>query len=362
MTSPERSTTPAPTPTCAKKSLVSDRAVCAESTIDRLSVRSLTLGTLPMIVVERVHKKFGSFTAVSDLSFTVAAGSVCGFLGPNGAGKTTTIRMLACAIAPTRGSLSIAGIDTAANSRAARRNLGYLPESNPLPSELTVSEYLHFRCALWGVDRARRRSAIDRVIERCGLTEVRRKLLSALSRGFRQRAGLAAALVASPSVVILDEPGTGLDPTTALAFRELIRSLRGEHTVLFSSHNLAEVEATCDHLVLIGGGKLIATGSALELRQQGAVGVRFEIEATRFDAAVIGAVVGVVAVQTRSLADGWTRIDVEFDATAGSGVATAIGQGIAALGGSVRRFEQVNPPLEQIFARLVETTRDEGSR
>lgn len=315
-----------------------------------------------MIVVESVHKEFGSFTAVSDLSFTVAAGSVCGFLGPNGAGKTTTIRMLAGAITPTRGTLSIAGVNVAKNSREARRKLGYLPEVNPLPGELTVSEYLRFRCALWGVERAARRSAIDRVIELCGLAEVRRKLLSALSRGFRQRAGLAAALVASPAVVILDEPGTGLDPSTAVAFRELIRSLRGEHTVLFSSHNLAEVEATCDHLVLIGRGRLIASGSAIDLRQQGAVGFRLEIEATRFDAAAIRAVVGVVAVQTRSLADGWTCIDVEIDGAAGTVLSTAVGQAIHTAGGIVRRFEAVNPPLEQIFERLVGAKRAEPVR
>lgn len=306
-----------------------------------------------MIVVEGVYKEFGSFSAVSDLSFSVATGSVCGFLGPNGAGKTTTIRMMTGAIEPTRGSISLAGVNIAKNSPRARQSLGYLPESNPLPSELTVREYLQFRCALWGVRRAARRTAIDRVIERCGLGEVRRKLLSTLSRGFRQRAGLAAALVASPAVVVLDEPGTGLDPSTALAFRELIRSLRGEHTVLFSSHNLAEVEATCDHLVLIGRGKLIASGSAIELRQQGAVAVRIEIEATRFDPTTLRAILGVVAVQTRSLADGWNRIDLEVDAGARVDLWSAVGQAIHAAGGVIRRFEAVHPPLEQIFARLI---------
>ncbi len=315
-----------------------------------------------MIVVENIHKEFGSFAAVSDLSFTIAAGSVCGFLGPNGAGKTTTIRMIAGAIEPTRGSISLAGINIADNSRLARQKLGYLPDANPLPNELTVSEYLQFRCALWGVARAERRAAIDRVIDRCGLREVRRKLLSALSRGFRQRAGLAAALVASPAVVVLDEPGTGLDPTTAVALRELIRSLRGEHTVLFSSHNLAEVEATCDHLVLIGRGKLIATGSAIELRQQGAVGVRIEIEATRCDSSTIQAILGVATVQTRSLADGWIWIALEVDAPDRVGLWSAVGQAIHAAGGVVRRFEEVHPPLEQIFARLIGERREVATR
>jgi len=322
---------------------------------------SITLFILPMITVERIHKTFGAFKAVDDLSFAVARGSICGFLGPNGAGKTTTIRMLAGAIAPNAGRLVLGGVDVLHDSRAARRRLGYLPESNPLPSELTVSEYLKFRCALWGVDRLKRRPAIDRVIERCGLDTVRRKLIGSLSRGFRQRTGLAAALVASPSVVILDEPGTGLDPTTALAFRTLVRSLRGEHTVLFSSHNLVEVEATCDHLVLIARGKLIAEGSAAQLRRKGAVGVRWEIESTRCQPSVLREIAGVVGVQTESMQDGWMRIMVEVhgDGDASIALQNAISKALQDAGAAIRRFERVNPALEEIFERLVRV-RSEG--
>ncbi len=315
-----------------------------------------------MIVVEGVHKKFGSFAAVSDLSFRVGAGSICGFLGPNGAGKTTTIRMIAGAIEPTLGSLTLDGIDVVRSPRLARRRLGYLPETNPLPAELTVSEYLRFRSALWGVARHARRPAVDRVIARCELGEVKHTLLGSLSRGFRQRAGLAAALVASPAVVILDEPGTGLDPTTARSFRDLIRSLRGEHTVLFSSHNLAEVEATCDHMVLIARGTLVARGSAIALRQQGAVGLRLEIEVTRFDAATIRDIAGVIAIETRSLADGWTQLVVEVEPTHGDALSSSIGRAIQATGGTVRRFEEVTPSLEEIFERLIARPRAECVR
>ncbi len=307
-----------------------------------------------MIIVDHVHKSYGSFKAVSDLSFSVPAGSVCGFLGPNGAGKTTTIRMLAGAIQPNAGRLVLAGKDVGTDSRSSRGQLGYLPESNPLPSELTVREYLKFRCELWGVERPKRRAAIDRVVDRCGLAEVRNKLLGSLSRGFRQRAGLAAALVASPAVVILDEPGTGLDPTTAMSFRTLVRSLRGEHTVLFSSHNLAEVEATCDHLVLIARGKLVADGSAIDLRRVGAVGVRFEIESTHCDLVALRQIVGVLGVQTQSMQDGWTRISVEIEPNGESiGIPTALGESLHSSGGTIRRFERVNPALEEIFQRLV---------
>lgn len=306
-----------------------------------------------MIVVDRVHKSFGAFHAVTDLSFQVPAGSVCGFLGPNGAGKTTTIRMLAGAIRPTAGRLLLSGLDVTKDDRAARRWLGYLPETNPLPAELTVGEYLKFRCDLWGIERAARRGAIECALERCDLNAVRNKLLGALSRGFRQRAGLAAALVSAPSVIILDEPGTGLDPATAMSFRELVRTLRGDHTVLFSSHNLAEVEATCDHLVLIGGGRLIASGSATDLRRIGAVGVRIEIEATGCDLNALRAIVGVIAVRTRSLEAGWSRIDVEVDGESASALTATIGESLSAARASVRRFERVNPSLEEIFQRLV---------
>ncbi|MSR43940.1 MAG: ABC transporter ATP-binding protein [Phycisphaerales bacterium] len=316
-----------------------------------------------MITVDRVHKSFGTFQAVTDLSFSVPQGSICGFLGPNGAGKTTTIRMLAGAILPSSGRLTLAGRDVCGEGMMSRRQLGYLAESNPLPGELTVREYLKFRSELWGVPRSSRRAAIDGVIDRCGLREVRNKLLSALSRGFRQRAGLAAALVAAPAVLILDEPGSGLDPSTALAFRDLVRSLRGEHTLLFSSHNLAEVEATCDHLILIAQGRLVADGSTNDLRQLGAVAVRIEIESTRCDPRILQSIEGVLGVATRSLADGWIEVSVEIDGSSAqsargaavSALSTAIAESLSRSGAVIRRFERVNPSLEEVFQRLLRT-------
>lgn len=308
-----------------------------------------------MISVDRVSKSFGRTRAVDHLSFEVPRGLVCGFLGPNGAGKTTTIRMLAGAIAPDEGSLRVGTADVQRDPMLARRSVGYLPESNALPPEARVDEYLRFRCGLWGVAPRDQTAAVARVVERCELQSVRRKLVGALSRGFRQRVGLAASLVASPAVVILDEPATGLDPVTAQAFRGLVQSLRGEHTVLFSSHNLAEVEATCEHLVLLSNGRLVAQGTASDLRRRGAVATRLEIECTGGDVGALGAVPGVIEVQSQSLGDGWTRMLVTVE-SGDRDLATLTTQVAAVMqraGASVRRFERITPPLEDVFARLV---------
>ena len=308
-----------------------------------------------MILVDRASKRFNAVAAVSALSFEVPSGCVCGFIGPNGAGKTTTIRMLAGAILPDSGRLFVGGADVVLESYEARRRLGYLPDNSPLPGELRVVEYLRFRCALWGVEPRLRRGAIDAAIDRCDLAGVRRSLISTLSRGMRQRLGLAATLVSAPRVIILDEPGTGLDPTTALSFRSLVRSLRGTHTVLFSSHNLAEVEATCDHLVLIDRGRLVAEGSSDALASAGAVAARYEIESTRSDASAIRALRGVRSVRCQTLDAAWIRTDVEVDpaARADRAIAEAIGEALAHSGAIVRRFERASTPLAEVFARLV---------
>jgi len=315
-----------------------------------------------MIKVDQVTKCFGRTRAVDGLSFEVPAGSVCGFLGPNGAGKTTTIRMLAGAIVPDAGSLRVGSADVRRDPLLARRSIGYLPESNALPLEARVDEYLRFRCGLWGVAPRDRSSAVARVVERCQLELVRRKLVGSLSRGFRQRVGLAASLVASPAVVILDEPATGLDPVTAQAFRRLVQSLRGEHTVLFSSHNLAEVEAVCDHLVLLAGGRLVAQGTATDLRRRGAVAARFDLECTGGDVGALQSETGVIEVRSESLAEGWCRIVIAADDSHpdAASLPTRLAAVLRRSGASVRRFERVEPPLEEVFGRLV--VRAEGSR
>jgi ABC-2 type transport system ATP-binding protein len=219
-----------------------------------------------MIVVEHLTKYYGEYPAVRDVSFQVPKGRVVGFLGPNGAGKSTTMRILAGFLTATGGRATIAGHDVFADPIAVRRNIGYMPESCPLYPELRVSEYLRFRAGLKGLGWSARRMRIDYVIERCWLTDVRRQLIGTLSKGYRQRVGLADALLADPPVLILDEPTAGLDPAQIRETRKLIRELGTQHTMLLSTHILSEVEMTCDSVVIIYQGRVVEDGALADVR------------------------------------------------------------------------------------------------
>jgi ABC-2 type transport system ATP-binding protein len=221
-----------------------------------------------MIVVEHLTKYYGEYPAVRDVSFEVPRGRVVGFLGPNGAGKSTTMRILAGFLTATGGQARIAGHDVFADPIAVRRNIGYMPESCPLYPELRVNEYLKFRAGLKGLGWSARRKRIDYVIERCWLTDVRRQLIGTLSKGYRQRVGLADALLADPPVLILDEPTAGLDPAQIRETRKLIRELGTQHTMLLSTHILSEVEMTCDSVVVIYQGRVIEDGTLADVRQK----------------------------------------------------------------------------------------------
>lgn len=218
-----------------------------------------------MIRVEQVKKSFGAVQAVRDVSFELAPGQVTGLLGPNGAGKSTTIRMIVGFFMPDEGRVLIDGIDTLANASAARSRIGYLPESAPLYPEMKVAEYLDFRGRLFCMPRTSRVAAIEKVIDRCRLGEMRRRRLAHLSKGYRQRVGLAAALLHDPPVLVLDEPTNGLDPGQIRETRELIRELSADKTTLVSSHILPEVEALCGRVIVIAGGKVRADGAIEEL-------------------------------------------------------------------------------------------------
>ena len=231
-----------------------------------------------MISVSNLTKHYGSVVAVDRVSFEVAKGQVVGFLGPNGAGKSTTIRMLACYLPPTSGGATVNGFDIFHQSREVRESLGYLPENCPLYTEMRVEEYLDFRGRLRKLDRTTRRKRIDYVIERCWLKAVRRRQIGHLSKGYRQRVGLADSLLHSPAVLILDEPTVGLDPTQIIETRKLIKELGGQHTVLLSTHILPEVEAVCDRAIIIAGGKIAAQGSPEELRNSRRATARVLIE------------------------------------------------------------------------------------
>ena len=221
-----------------------------------------------MIVVEHLTKYYGEYPAVRDVSFEVPRGRVVGFLGPNGAGKSTTMRILAGFLTATGGRATIAGHDVFADPIAVRRRIGYMPESCPLYPELRVSEYLKFRAGLKGLGWSARRKRIDYVIERCWLTDVRRQLIGTLSKGYRQRVGLADALLADPPVLILDEPTAGLDPAQIRETRKLIRELGTQHTMLLSTHILSEVEMTCDSVVVIYQGRVVEDGTLADVRQK----------------------------------------------------------------------------------------------
>lgn len=210
-----------------------------------------------MIEVQQLSKSYGDYTAVSDVSFTASKGDVVGFLGPNGAGKTTTIRMLATYLPPSSGSAKIAGFDIVTQADEVRKRIGYLPENPPLYGEMTVFEYLTFIAEIKAVPRAAVKSRISEVMERCFITDVRNKLCQHLSRGYRQRVGLAQAIIHEPEVIILDEPTSGLDPRQIIEIRQLIQSLGKTHTVLLSTHILPEVSTVCNKVVIVSNGRVV---------------------------------------------------------------------------------------------------------
>jgi len=220
------------------------------------------------IEVEHLTKHYGSLTAVNDLSFSVKRGEIVGLLGPNGAGKSTTMRILTGYLPATTGSVRICGHPVASHPELTKRHVGYMPENNPLPEDLRVSEYLWFRGRLKEMPRSKLRARIDEVLELCDLKRNRHKIIGRLSKGNKQRVGIAEAILAEPDVIIMDEPTIGLDPHQILIVRDLIASLRGRMSVIISSHILPEIEVTCDRVLIINGGRIVAQGSPAHLRQE----------------------------------------------------------------------------------------------
>jgi len=236
-----------------------------------------------MIEVEQLTKVYGTFSAIENVSFRVEPGEIMGFLGPNGAGKTTSMRILTGFLPATSGSARVAGYDVHENSMAVRERIGYLPETPPLYPEMTVENYLGFVAELKRVPAGDRPQQVDRAIERCNLQEKRYTLIRKLSKGFKQRVGIAQALVHDPPVIILDEPTVGLDPKQIIEVRSLIKSLAGDHTIVLSTHILPEVSMTCDRVVIINRGRVVATGTPSELSQQaaGSAQLMLELEGSR---------------------------------------------------------------------------------
>ena len=232
-----------------------------------------------MIKVEGLTKRYARNVAVDHISFEVEKGQIVGFLGPNGAGKTTTMRMLTCFMPPTEGSATVAGFDVRENPMEVKRRIGYLPETPPVYPEMEVIEYLDFVGRIKGVPKASLRSRIDEVMQKTAITDVRNKEIGKLSKGYRQRVGLAQAIVHNPDVLILDEPTSGLDPHQIIETRDLIKGLSGDHTIILSTHILPEVEAICQRVMIINKGKLVATDTMenLSSRLHGAETVAVEV-------------------------------------------------------------------------------------
>jgi ABC-2 type transport system ATP-binding protein len=304
-----------------------------------------------VIEVRNLSKYFGSRCAVNGISFTVEPDTIVGFLGPNGAGKTTAIRILTGYMPPTSGTAKVAGYDVFAESLAVRRVVGYLPESNPLYPEMRVREYLHFRGKLRGMDRPQRAAAIARVVERCWLNEAIDRPIGQLSKGYRQRVGLADALLHSPKVLILDEPTVGLDPSQVRETRSLLRELAMDHPILFSSHTLSEVQAICHRILIIHEGRIIASGTVDELTSQLSDQRRVCAEIKGPQQEVVGAVQkldGVVGVNATP--DGsWTRLNI----TARGNVPGAVADLALARGWAVRELRQETASLEDFFVKAI---------
>src|SRR2546422_11430063 len=233
-----------------------------------------------MIEVEKLTKNYGPFTAIRDVSFSVAPGDIVGFLGPNGAGKSTTMRILSCFMPASSGSARVAGYDVFRDSLEVRKRIGYLPENVPLYGDMRVGPYLDFVAEVKGIARRERKSQVADVMDRCLITDVQNRLIGKLSKGYRQRVGLAQALVSDPHVLILDEPTIGLDPAQIAEIRNLIKSLAGEHTVILSTHILPEVSMVCGSVVIINRGVIVAQGPIDRLVEQFFPTSRVEVELT----------------------------------------------------------------------------------
>jgi len=306
-----------------------------------------------MISVSGVSKRFGRTLAVDDVSFDVARGEILGLLGPNGAGKTTTMRILSCFLTADTGSATVAGFDVATEPLEARRRLGYLPENNPLYFEMTVAEYLALVAEVRAVPRADVARLLARAVENCGLGPVRGRIIGQLSKGYRQRVGLAGALLHDPEILILDEPTVGLDPQQIIEIRELIRGIGREKTVLLSSHILPEVEATCQRVIIFNEGHLVGQGTPAELTAQarGSEFVDIAVRGPREEIAqAIGAVPGVVEITDAGGEPGVPRFRVRCDV--GRDPREELAAVVTGRGWGLRELRAERLSLEAVFLKL----------
>ncbi len=318
-----------------------------------------------MILVREISKSFGRVRAVRGVSLELPTGQVAGLLGPNGAGKTTTIRMITGVLPPDTGSVSIAGADMGSQSIRARRQIGYLPESAPLYPEMTPLGYLDYRGKLFGLDRRALRRAAQKSLDRCRVGAMARRRIGALSKGYRQRVGLASAMLHDPPVLILDEPTNGLDPGQIRETRSLMRELAQDRTMLICSHILPEIERTCDRVIVMVAGQIRGDGTPDELISGPGAPARYTLEfrtnpsaGASFGVSRLSTVAGVASIalddrQPDDASKGWTRLLIEGEPASGD-LREALGGAAADVGLFVRELTRRRRSLEEVFVSLVD--------
>jgi ABC-2 type transport system ATP-binding protein len=311
-----------------------------------------------MIKVEGLTKRYARTVAVDNISFEVEKGQIVGFLGPNGAGKTTTMRILTCFLPPSEGKANVAGFDVLESPMEVKRRIGYLPETPPVYPEMDVDEYLDFAGRLKGVSSADIKRRVDDSVAKCALGDVRHKLIGKLSKGYRQRVGLAQAIIHNPDVLILDEPTSGLDPQQIIEIRNLLRSLAGEHTIILSTHILPEVEQSCERVIIISRGRVVAMDTVANLtnRMRGQEAIVVEIDAASGAPTVSEAqqrleqVSGVSRVVAKEPKDGHLRYDVE--SLQGRQIRADLARAVVNAGWNLNELASVGSSLEDIFLQL----------
>jgi ABC-2 type transport system ATP-binding protein len=314
-----------------------------------------------MITVTDLTKRYARTTAVDHISFSVSKGQIVGFLGPNGAGKTTTMRMLTCFFPPSAGTATVAGFDVFNQPLDVRRHIGYLPEAPPLYLEMETAEYLRFVGRLKGLAGAELETRVNFVCDRCAIGDVKKKLMGKLSKGYRQRVGLAQAIIHNPDVLILDEPTAGLDPKQINETRDLIKSLAGDHTILLSTHILPEVEQTCEQVIIINKGKLVATDSVqnLQARARGAESMLVDVAARSGPLAVaaveqrLAAIAGVSNVICKGQDDQGALFEIESHK--GQLVRGDLARAVVEAGWDLNELRPAAMSLEEIFLQLTGT-------
>lgn len=313
-----------------------------------------------MIEVENLSKFYGTVPAIQHVSFSVEKGEVMGFLGPNGAGKTTTMRILTGFMPATDGKASVAGFDVFEQSLDVRKRIGYLPEDVPLYRDMDVKSFLHFVARIKQVEKSRQANHIERVIDRCGIRSVSQRLIGNLSKGFRQRVGLAQALIGNPEVLVLDEPTTGLDPAQIIEIRELITELAREKTIILSTHILPEVSMICQRVIIINNGKIVAVDTTENLtdRMQKSTKVIMEVDGpTKEVRSALTDIAGVLGVETVEQVQD-TAFRYQIDSEKDQDIRRSLASAVVDKGWGLLELRAVEMSLEDVFVQLV--TKEEG--